>query len=147
MHVPLANLTARPIVALLAFCAWAILLTAGVLLARGWMMLTGQRRIGEFPGGQPHGGEAYWRLNRAHLNALENLPVFAAIVLGGAALGVSSPRLALLSEVVVAARIAQSIFHVASAGAVSVSLRFCAFATQLGCFALMIVETLRQAAS
>jgi uncharacterized MAPEG superfamily protein len=146
VHVTLANLTSRPIVALLAFAGWTIVLVVLVLLVRGVMILRKERRINEFPAGQEHGGAFYWRLNRAHANALENLPLFAAIVLGGAALGVSSPRLAMLAEVVVYARIAQSVFHVSSRSELAVTLRFTGLATQLGCFAWMIFETLRLAA-
>lgn len=146
MHVTLANLTSRPIVALLAYAAWAMLLVLGILSLRGLMILGKQRRINEFPSGQEHGGGFYWRLNRAHANTLENLPIFAAIVLGGAALGVSSPRLAQLAEIAVLARVLQSLFHVSSPSSLAVTLRFSAFGVQLGCFAWMIVETLRLAA-
>jgi uncharacterized MAPEG superfamily protein len=145
VHVTLANLTSRPLVALLAFAAWALVLVLGILLMRGLMVLTRERRVNEFPSGQEHGGGFYWRLNRAHVNTLENLAVFAAIVLAGAGLGVSSPRLAQLAEIAVVARVLQSLFHVSSGSALAVSLRFSAFAVQLGCFAWMIVETLRLA--
>lgn len=141
----LANLAARPLVALLAFVAWSILLVLGIGAVRITQVLTGEKKPNEFPSGSPHGSDRYWRLNRAHANALENLPIFAAIVLTGAALGVSSGRLAQLSEVLVGARVAQSIFHVASGSSTAVNLRFAAFATQLVCYAWMILETLRLA--
>jgi uncharacterized MAPEG superfamily protein len=148
VHVTLANLgnvASIPLVALLAFAAWALLIVVSILSVRGLMVLTKQRAINDFPSGQPHGPDYYWRLNRAHANALENLAVFAAIVLAGAALGVSSPLLALLAKVVVGARVAQTVFHVSSGGRLAVTLRFSAFAAQLACFVWMIVETLQLA--
>jgi uncharacterized MAPEG superfamily protein len=141
----LGNVASVPLVALLAFAGWVMLIVLLLLSFRGIMVLTKERRIHEFPSGQPHGSDFYWRLNRAHVNAIENLALFAAIVLAGAALGVSSPRLALLAKIVVGGRVAQTIFHVSSPGPLGVTLRFSAFATQLACFAWMIVETLQLA--
>jgi len=143
MHMSLANLAARPLVALLAFAGWAVVLVILVGAYRVLQVMTGNKRANEFSSGVPHGGDRYWRLNRAHINAVENLPIFAVIVLVGAALGVSSSRLALLAEVTVGARVAQSFFHVLSNRSRVVNLRFAAFCVQLGCFAWMILETLR----
>jgi uncharacterized MAPEG superfamily protein len=147
MHMYLANLAAKPIVALLAFAAWTLTLALAVVGSRIVLVLTGEKRPTDFPSGTPHGSDLYWRLNRAHANAFENLPIFAAIVLGGAALGVSSPRLATLALVVVGARIVQSCLHVTSGKAFVIVLRMTAFLTQLVCFAWMIVETLSLAAA
>ena len=141
MHASLANLTTRPLIALLAFAAWTALLVLGVLLSRVALVLFGNKRAGDFPAAIPHGSDAYWRLNRAHANAVENLPVFATIVLVGAALGVSSPRLALLADVVVVARVVQSSLHLCSGRARVVTLRATAFGVQLICYVAMIVET------
>ncbi len=147
MHMYLANLAAKPILALLAFAAWTLLLGLVVVTSRALLVVTGRKRSTDFPSGQQHGSDPYWRLNRAHANAVENLPIFAAIVLGGAALGVSSPRLATLATVVMIARIAQTSLHVSSGRALIINLRATAFITQLVCFAWMIVETLTLAVS
>ena len=53
----------------------------------------------DFPASVPHGSDRYWRLNRAHLNCLEFLPMFAAVVLTGAVLGVTEGTVATLAEV------------------------------------------------
>jgi uncharacterized MAPEG superfamily protein len=144
MHLSFANLAARPIVALFAFAAWTMLLVASIATVRVIQVLTKRVPANGFTSGVPHGSDAYWRLNRAHANALENLVVFAVLVLGGAALGVSTPRIALLSEIVVIARIAQSCFHVASGKSWVVNLRFTAFVTQIVCFVLILASTLRE---
>jgi uncharacterized MAPEG superfamily protein len=147
MHMSLDNLAARPLVALLAFAAWTVLLVLCIFGVRTLLVFSGQKRPNEFQSGVQHGGDRYWRLNRAHMNAVENLAVFAVIVLAGAALGIASPRLGQLAWVVVIARVAQSIFHVASNRSRVVLLRSTAFVTQLVCFVWMIVETVKLATS
>ena len=141
----LANFAARPLLALLAFAGWAVILVLLIGFHRVSAVLMGAKRPNEFPSGVPHGGDRYWRLNRAHINTVENLPIFASIVLAGAALGVSSERLAGLAEVIVIARVAQSFFHVLSGRSLVVNFRFSAYLVQVTCFAWMIAETLRLA--
>jgi uncharacterized MAPEG superfamily protein len=59
--------------------------------------------------------EPLWadRARRAHANAIENLVVFAPLVLVAAAIGVSSPTTTLASQVYVAARFAHYALFVA----------------------------------
>ena len=80
-----------PIQALLGFAAWTLLLIAGVFLYRGMRFLTGTP-INHWPRGNKPADDAPWvkRLEDAHANCLENLPVFAVIVLVAAALVLSS---------------------------------------------------------
>ena len=71
------------------------------------------------------------RLARAHANCLEGLPVFGglmilAVVAGKAA--VTDP----LAYVLLGARIAQSLIHLASTSPHAVTARFVAFAVQMG---------------
>lgn len=145
MHMTLANLASRPLVALLAYAGWAMVLVLFIGGSRAQEVLAGKKRPNEFPSGVPHGGDRYWRLNRAHINTVENLPIFAAIVLAGAALGVSSEKLARLAEVAFVARVLQSSFHIYSGRSLVVNFRFAAYVTQLVCFAWMIAETLHLA--
>lgn len=70
----------RPLLCLLAFAGWALFLVLCIAAARVSQVLTGKKKPNEFPSGVPHGGDRYWRLNRAHLNTVENLPIFGAIV-------------------------------------------------------------------
>ena len=65
-----------PLWCLLGYVAWTLLLLLGIGAARSAQVLTGARRANEFPAGERHGGDAYWRLNRAHLNCLEFIPLF-----------------------------------------------------------------------
>lgn len=104
---------------------------------RSLLVLTGKKRAHEFASGQPHGSEFYWRLNRAHVNSVENLAIFTAIVVCALATGVQSERLGELAWVVLVARITQSLFHLAANSHVVVTARFLAFTVQLVCFGWM----------
>lgn len=123
------------LVCLVLFALWAILLVGVVISWRTLLVLRGKKEANEFASGTPHGEDWYWRLNRAHMNAVETLPVFAAIVLGGYALGADGDDIATAAQVVLGARIVQTVLHVSSGSAMVVSVRFCAFATQLGAMA------------
>lgn len=68
--------------ALLGFAAWTALLVLGVFLYRGLRFMTGTP-INSWPRGVKATGDSAFvhRLHDAHANCLENLPVFAVIVL------------------------------------------------------------------
>jgi hypothetical protein len=129
----------RSLYCLVGFAAWAVLLVSAIGLVRVIQVLRGKKRANEFPGGVQHGGDAYWRLNRAHLNAVENLPIFATLILVAQLLHVS---VLLQAEIVLGARVAQSLIHVSSGSPTAATLRFTAFATQAACFGAMIVKIL-----
>ena len=44
-----------------------------IAIDRLLLIFRGRVKNNEFLSGVPHGNEAYWRINRAHLNTLENL--------------------------------------------------------------------------
>lgn len=116
---------------LLGFAAWAVILVAIIGIWRVIQVLTGRVAANGFPAGQPHGGEAYWRLNRAHMNTLENLPIVATFILVAAMAGISTEATANLAGVILGARILQSLIHVASGSVLAVNLRFAAYLIQL----------------
>lgn len=122
---------------LLGFAVWAVVLVSGIGAVRVMQVLTRQKRANEFPSGQPHGAEMYWRLNRAHMNTLENLPIFGAVVVVGTLAQVQAPLFQTLAQVVIAARVAQSLIHVSSGSVPAVNARFAAFVTQVVSFAWM----------
>ena len=74
--------------ALLGFAAWTLLLIAAVFLYRG-MRFLGSTPINHWPRGNKPADDAPFveRLEDAHANCLETLPLFAVIVLAAAALG------------------------------------------------------------
>lgn len=128
-----------PLAALVLHAMWVLVLVLAIALWRVSEVATGQKKVNEFSPGMQHGGEAYWRLNRAHMNTVENLPIFAAIVLSGVYLQVQDLAFQILPSLVLYARIAQSLIHVASGSAVGVSLRFTAYAVQVA--SMLILAT------
>jgi uncharacterized MAPEG superfamily protein len=125
--------------ALLGFATWTlglVLFTIGV--PRIAAILKKQARPNSFDPSVPHGSERYRRCMRAHANCVENLPVFASLVLLGSALGVAGSLFQLAAFAVLPARILQSVAHIASGRNRAVLARFVFFVVQLSCFALLI---------
>ncbi len=124
--------------AVLAFATWTIaILMLGVGIYRWSLILTGKAELKSFPGDEPHGSPLYRRVVRAHANCVENLPVFAAIVLAGQSAGVHSPTFDLLSAAVVPARIVQTSAHLASGSNAAIAVRFTFLSVQLAAFVWM----------
>lgn len=126
-----------PLIALIWFALWAVALVLFVGIQRVASVLGRKAKPNDFPAGQKHGSEFYWRCNRAHANVVENLPIFGAIVLGGVAAEVTAPIFGTLALVVAVARVVQSVIHMAGGSAMMVNLRFTAYAVQLVCFIWM----------
>jgi uncharacterized MAPEG superfamily protein len=103
-----------PVWVLLGFAAWTLLtLFATVGVYRWSRILTGRTAISAWRADEPQGGEWYRRAMRAHMNCVENLPVYTAIVVAMLAAGVVSPILDLLAIVILVARICQTTIHMA----------------------------------
>ncbi len=127
---------------LLGFAAWTLLLIAGVFLYRGMRFLTGTP-INHWPRGNKPADDAPFvkRLEDAHANCLENLPLFAVIVLVAAAQG----RLAdiqALAPWVLYARVGQSLAHLSGTGPLNVFVRATFWTVQLALFGWMLVRLL-----
>ena len=130
------------LLALLGYAAWAILLALAVVSWRSAQVLAGRAAANAFPADTPHGPDGYRRLNRAHLNVLENLPIFGTIVIVGHLAGVSSDTFDALALGVLAARLAQTLVHVSSGSARAVHVRFGFFLAQLAALIAMAVQIL-----
>ena len=103
-----------PIAAMLAFAVWTLLLLFGSIGVYRWSrILTGKATVGEWRADEVQGSEWYRRAMRAHMNCVENLPVFAAIVIAAALSGITDPLLDGIAIAIVVARIMQSIIHIA----------------------------------
>jgi len=118
---------------LLAFAGWTLLvLLAGVGVPRWSLILTGRATLTSFPGDTAHGGVAYRRAVRAHANCVENLPVFAAIVLTAAVAHVTPPHFGALALVTMVGRVGHTSIHMALPETIaSVALRFSCFLVQV----------------
>jgi uncharacterized MAPEG superfamily protein len=119
---------------LVGWCVWALVLVTAIAITRTAQVLLGKKRSNEFPSGMQHGGDAYWRLNRAHVNAVENLPIFAALILVA---HLAHADVQTLAEVALGARLVQSVVHISSNAVMAVNVRFTAFVTQACCFGVM----------
>lgn len=117
--------------ALTAFIAWALALLLWMEIIRSQLVLSKQVAANAFVPDNANLSPFMQRLARAHANCLEGLPIFGGLML----VAIATSRTTLtdpLAYVLLAARIAQSTIHLASTSAAAVTLRFCAFAVQLG---------------
>ena len=126
--------------ALLGFVAWTLLLLVfGIGVTRVGQVMRKEARANSFNPQVPHGTDGYQRRMRAHLNCVENLPIFAALVLLGAALGASGSSFQAAAIAVLPLRVGQSVAHIASGRNRAVLVRFAFFSAQLVCFAIMLL--------
>jgi hypothetical protein len=125
MHIP------QSVLALVFYALWTIALVLMIGADRVFLIARGKIRPKDITPGTPHGNDAYWRINRAHMNAAENIGIFAAIVLAGWIAGAETYLFNLLATIVVAARIVQSLIHIVSGSNAAVTLRFVFFGVQL----------------
>jgi uncharacterized MAPEG superfamily protein len=124
--------------ALLGFAVWTLLVLFGTVGVYRWSrILTGRVRISEWQADLPQDSDWYQRAMRAHMNCVENLPVFASLVLIAALIGLNSQTFELAAVVVLPARMLQSVTHVASGRNRAVLVRFVFFVAQLLCFLIM----------
>jgi uncharacterized MAPEG superfamily protein len=118
----------------LGFAAWTLcIVVVGIGGTRIPKVISGKAKPIDFPGDVAHGGERYRRIMRAHANCVENLPIFGAVVVAAAVAGLRGGLFDTLPEAYLAARVAQSVTHIASGGATAVNIRFSFFIVQIVC--------------
>ena len=128
-----------PVLVLLGFAAWTlIILSVGVGGYRWALILSGRASVAGWRADAPRGADWYQRVTRAHMNCIENLPVYGAVVVALTVVGLQSRFIDGLSEAMLTARIGQTLVHVAlrQTNAV-VSVRFTLFSIQLVCMFVM----------
>ena len=137
-----------PLWVLLAFACWTlVVLMIGVGIRRWALILSGQAQLTDFPADVAHGSTPYRRAVRAHANCVENLPVYGAIAVTAFAAHAGGPTLDALAVTVMAARICQTVTHMAFAETnVSVFVRFSFFLVQIIAMFWMAAEIVSQAA-
>ncbi|GDX78280.1 hypothetical protein LBMAG42_00910 [Deltaproteobacteria bacterium] len=133
-----------PLYCLLFFAMWTLLVVFfGIGVFRVGNVLLGRAKPNSFPADTPHGPDWYRRVARAHANCVENLGPFGAVVLVGHLVGLTDGSFANLALAYVAARVAQTIAHIASGRSLVINIRFTFFITQLVCLGAMVVMILR----
>jgi len=122
-----------PLWMLLSFAGWTLLImVVGVGTYRWLLIFKGEAALTSFPGDVVHGSSAYRRITRAHANCIENLPVFAVIVLTASVAQINPPLMGNLAAVILGARIAQSCVHmVLPESNATVAVRFTCFLIQV----------------
>jgi uncharacterized MAPEG superfamily protein len=136
-----------PVWVLLAFAVWSMLvliLTVGTY--RWGLIFAGRAQVNEFRADQIEGSDRYRRAMRAHLNCLENLPIYGAIVLVIVVSGARGSLLDSLALTLIGARIAQTLIHVSREQTKLLAyLRFGFFFVQLICMLWMTALVVEQA--
>jgi len=110
-------------------------------IIRSKLVLTGEVAANGFTPDNAGQSPFMQRLARAHANCLEGLPLFGGFMLLATVAGkshVTDP----LAYVILVARIAQSVIHLASVSPTAVTLRFVAFAVQMAVAAYWAIRLL-----
>lgn len=117
--------------ALTGFIAWALALLVLMEAIRSSLVASGKVPANGFMPDNANLSPFMQRLARAHANCLEGLPIFGGLMLVALVTGrtgVTDP----LAYVLLGARLLQSCIHLASLSPTAVTLRFIAFALQMG---------------
>lgn len=119
------------ITALLLYVIWTLLLALSYAGVRVPQVLTGSKSASHWERGKPSDdAPVLQRAKSAHLNSLENLPLFAALVLI-AAVTDQNAVVDGLAAIVIAARVGQSIVHIIGTSFPLVLARATLFLTQV----------------
>lgn len=117
--------------ALVGFIAWSLFLLVLMEAVRSKLVLTKAVPANGFTPDNANLSPFMQRLARAHANCIEGLPIFGGLLLVAVLTGKSSITDP-LAYVFLCARVLQSVIHLGSLSAVAVTLRFSAFAIQMG---------------
>ncbi|AXQ30791.1 MAPEG family protein [Solimonas sp. K1W22B-7] len=125
------------LVALIGFTAWTLLLVFIAVNWRALEILRGVKADSWTRGAERERPSMVKRMEHAHFNCLENLPVFAAIVLAAYAMG-KQPVVDTLACYVLIARLAQSLVHIMGVSHWMVMLRAAFYTAQVLMFFYMM---------
>jgi uncharacterized MAPEG superfamily protein len=130
------------LLSLVAFAAWTQILVLLIGFPRGWLVLRGRAANRFHPAGEDVSPMAA-RIARAHMNCVENLPIFGAVIVGIELLGrsaITDP----LAPVFIGLRLVQSVVHMASTTAAAVMVRFTLYSLQVGIVGYWVFELVRK---
>lgn len=134
-----------PVLVLLAFGAWTLLTLSATIGVYRWSLILGGRvSIVDWRADLPQGSDWYERAMRAHMNCVENLPVYGAVVVALTVSHVHSVVVDGLAISMFTARIGQTTAHLVPRPTnASASLRFALYCVQLMCMVAMGVTAAR----
>ncbi len=126
---------------LLGFTAWTLVLILAVVLYRSGVVLAGRRPANAWQRGKPSEDDPalLQRMVHAHANCLENLPLFAAVILVAAVAGKQAVTDSLAGWYLLL-RIGQSTAHLVGTSQLLVHVRFAFFLPQLFLLGWMMVR-------
>ncbi|GBF43105.1 hypothetical protein LPTSP2_24010 [Leptospira ellinghausenii] len=128
--------------ALILFTLWTLGLGVTLITYRSVQVLLGKKKSNEFPAGIQHGSDFNWRLNRAHLNSLENLPIFVAVVFLTVSLGKVNEFVNQAGFVILGARVLQSLTHLIGTNVLAVNIRFTFYMIQIVTYIVLLIHLL-----
>jgi len=133
---------------LLGFAGWTLMVLSGTVgVYRLSSIAFRGSGFGEWRADDTQGSDWYRRAMRAHMNCVENLPVYAAIVLCATAAGTTGPLMDELSLVMLGARVCQTTTHISFEQTDRVAaIRFSFYLVQLLCMFLMGMSVAMSAA-
>jgi uncharacterized MAPEG superfamily protein len=117
--------------ALTGFVSWALLLLVLMEVIRTGLVMAGKVAANGFTPDNANLSPFMQRLARAHANCVEGLPIFGGLL----AVAIMTSKTEITDALAfwfLGARIVQSMIHLASTSPMAVSLRFTAFAVQMG---------------
>lgn len=127
---------------LILFALWALVLVVLLGFARGGAMQREKRAVNTFkPVGDTEQLDAF---SRAHMNTVENLPVFAVVYISALWVDAAAP-IATLGWVILGARVVQSLIHISSRSANAVRFRALMLLVQVICFVWLGVAAIMAA--
>ena len=127
-----------PLWVMLGFAGWTLAVLMAVGAYRWFRILAGGATVAEWRADAAQGSAWYQRTMRAHMNCVENLPVYGAVAVAASLAGVGGRELDAMALVFLAARIGQSLVHITRAQTEPVAaLRFGLYFTQVICVASM----------
>jgi uncharacterized MAPEG superfamily protein len=128
-----------PLWVMLAFAAWThAVLIGSIGVYRLSRVFTGRATMAEWRADGMQGDPWYQRATRAHMNCVENLPVYSAVAVAAAVTGVGGGALDALALTFIAARIGQTLVHITRPQTERVvSVRFGLFSVQIACIVSM----------
>lgn len=128
------------LLSLIGFAAWTLALAAIVVSYRTMLVLSGRHPANSWTRGAaiPSPG-LITRMEHAHLNCIENLPVFAVVILAAVAMN-QAAAVAMLAPWVLAARVAQSVTHLIGVSHWLVFVRASFYTVQLALMFWMMIQ-------
>ncbi|MCG9873598.1 MAG: MAPEG family protein [Leptospiraceae bacterium] len=105
---------------------------------RSFKVLIGEKKSNEFPSWEKHETGFYWRLNRAQINCLDNLPIYASLLISGFLLNIQNSNFINFAWLVIIGRSLQIISHLLGETVWHVNVRFTGYVIQVISFVGML---------